>query len=109
MLNANVSYLVSEIEDRVRSLERTVKFFYKEDVPVEKQVVIKNLPEALKMVKEMNLTSDDEWGGECREAARSAVAKVLKDRMEEKVAFHLASAYRDQVPTEGTAAMSVMC
>lgn len=65
---------------------------------MEKQVVIKNLPEALKMVKEMNLTSDDEWGGECREAARSAVAKVLKDRMEEKVAFHLASAYRDQVP-----------
>ena len=65
---------------------------------MEKQIMIKNLPEALKAVKEMNLTSDDEWGGECRETARSAVAKVLKDRMEEKVAFHLASAYRDGTP-----------
>jgi transposase-like protein len=59
--------------------------------------VIKTLPEALKVVKEMNLTSDDEWGGECREAARGVVAKILKDRMEEKVANHLASAYRDEI------------
>jgi transposase-like protein len=64
---------------------------------MKRQVVIKNLPEALKVVKEMNLASDDDWGGECREAARSAVAKVLKDRMEEKVANHLASAYRDEI------------
>jgi len=65
---------------------------------VGKQVVIKNLPEALKLVKEMNLGSEDEWAGEYRGAARTAVAKVLKDRMEEKVAFHLASAYRDETP-----------
>jgi transposase-like protein len=65
---------------------------------MKRQVVIKNLPEALEVVKEMNLTSEDEWGGDCREAARSAVGKVLKDRMEEKVAFHLASAYRDETP-----------
>jgi transposase-like protein len=64
---------------------------------MERQVVIKNLPEALNVVKEMNLASDDDWGGECRGAARSAVAKVLKDRMEEKVANHLASAYRDEI------------
>jgi len=89
---------VSEIKDRVPFLERTAKFSIRRRYPLEKQIMIKNLPEALKAVKEMNLTSDDEWGGECRETARSAVAKVLKDRMEEKVAFHLASAYRDGTP-----------
>ena len=64
---------------------------------MERQLVIKTLPEALKVVKEMNLTSDDEWGGECREGARGVLAKILKDRMEEKVANHLASAYRDEI------------
>ena len=65
---------------------------------MERQVVIKNLPEALKMVKEMNLASDDEWGGDYRDAARTSVVKVLQDRMEEKVAGHLAWAYQRGIP-----------
>ena len=42
---------------------------------MEKQTVIKNLPEALKVVKEMNLGRDDEWGGEYRDAARASIAR----------------------------------
>jgi transposase-like protein len=65
---------------------------------MERRIVIKNLPEALKMVKEMNLTSDDEWSGEYRDAARASIANVLKDRMEEKVGAHLAWAYQRGIP-----------
>jgi hypothetical protein len=72
---------VSEIEDRVPSLERTVKFFNKEEVPVEKQAVVRTLPEALRMIKEMNLASDDEWGGECREAARRAFSNLVLEAL----------------------------
>lgn len=65
---------------------------------MERRSMIKNLPEALKMVKEMNITADDEWSGEYRDAARTSRAKVLKDRMEEKVASHLAWAYQRGIP-----------
>ncbi len=67
---------------------------------MERQIFIKNLPEALNVVKEMNLTSDDEWSGEYRDAARDSIAKVLKDRMEEKVASHLAWAYQGGNPRQ---------
>jgi putative transposase len=61
---------------------------------MEKQTVIRSLPEALKVIKEMNLGSADEWAGEYREAARDTVARVLKDQMEERVACHLSWAYQ---------------
>jgi putative transposase len=65
---------------------------------VEKQAVIKTLPEALKMIKEMNLTSRDEWTGEYQDAARDTIARVLKEQMEERVAGHLSWAYRNGIP-----------
>jgi transposase-like protein len=65
---------------------------------VEKQIVIKNLPEALNVVKEMNLASQDEWTGEYRDAARSTLARVLKDQMEEQIAGHLSWAYQKGIP-----------
>jgi putative transposase len=65
---------------------------------VENQTVVRTLPEALKMIKEMNLTSRDEWAGEYQEAARGTVARVLKERMEERVAGHLSWAYRKGIP-----------
>jgi len=65
---------------------------------MERQIVIKNLPEALKVVKEMNLTSEDEWSGELRDAAKTSISRVLKDRMEERVAGHLSWAYQRGIP-----------
>lgn len=65
---------------------------------MERQIVIKNLPEALNVVKEMNLASQDEWTGEYRDAARSTVATVLKGQMEEQIAGHLSWAYQKGIP-----------
>jgi len=65
---------------------------------MEKQTVIRSLPEALKVIKEMNLGSADEWAGEYRDAARNTVARVLKDQMEERVAGHLSWAYQKGIP-----------
>lgn len=65
---------------------------------MEKQAVIKTLPEALKMIKEMNLTSRDEWSGEYRDAARDTIARILKEQMEERVAGHLSWAYQKGIP-----------
>lgn len=53
-----------------------------------KQIVIKTLPEAVRLIKEMHLTSD-EWAGTCRNAAKSALAGVLKGEMETLVGRHL--------------------
>jgi len=55
--------------------------------------MIETLSEALKVIKEMNLESKDEWAGDYRDAARVTVAKVLKDQMEQKVAGHLSWAF----------------
>ena len=60
---------------------------------MERQTVVRTLPEALKVIKEMNLTSQDEWAGDYRDAARETIARVPKDRMEERVAGHLSWAY----------------
>lgn len=65
---------------------------------MEQQTVIRTLPEALKVIKEMNLKSADEWAGDYRDAARETVAKVLKDQMEERVAGHLSWAYNKGIP-----------
>ena len=64
---------------------------------MERQSVIRTLPEALQVVKEMKLASD-EWTGDYREAARSTVATVLKAQMEEQVAGHLSWAYQRGIP-----------
>jgi transposase-like protein len=50
------------------------------------------------MIKEMNLTSRDEWAGEYQDAARDTVARVLKEQMEERVAGHLSWAYHKGIP-----------
>jgi hypothetical protein len=50
---ASVSFLVSQREDRVPSLRRTATFFDKEEVPVEKQAVVRTLPEAVKVSRAM--------------------------------------------------------
>jgi transposase-like protein len=89
---------VSVIEERVPSLERTAKFFNKEEVPMERQAVIKNLPEALQVVKEMNLASQEEWTGEYRDTARAAIGTVLKEQMEGQIAGHLSWAYQKGIP-----------
>jgi hypothetical protein len=65
---------------------------------VEKQTAIETLPEALKAIKEMHLTSADEWAGDYRDAARDTVAKVLKEQMEERVAGHLSWAFNKGIP-----------
>jgi transposase-like protein len=65
---------------------------------VEKQAVIRTLPEAMKMIKDMNLTSADQWAGDYRDAAREAIAKVLKDRMKESIAHHLAWVFGKGIP-----------
>ena len=65
---------------------------------MERQIVIKNLPEALHVVKEMKLASPDEWTGEYRDTARSTIARVLRDQMEEQVAGHLSWAYQRGIP-----------
>jgi len=64
---------------------------------MERQVIIKNLPEALRVVKEMKLASD-EWTGEYRDAARHTIAAVLKQQMEEQIAGHLAWVFRKGIP-----------
>jgi len=65
---------------------------------VEKQAVIKTLPEALKLIKEMNLSSSDEWTGDYRGTARETIGKVLKEQMEQQVAGHLSWAYQRGIP-----------
>lgn len=54
------------------------------------KIMIRSLPEAMAMVKEMNLTSQDEWTGDYRSAARDAISSFLTDRMTQKLRFHLA-------------------
>jgi transposase-like protein len=65
---------------------------------LEQQVVIRSLPEALKVVKEMHLASPDEWTGEYRDAARRTIGVVLQKQMEEQVADHLSWAFRKEIP-----------
>jgi transposase-like protein len=42
------------------------------------------------VVKEMNFTSQDEWSGDYRSAARDAISSFLTDRMVQKLRVHLA-------------------
>jgi len=54
-----------------------------------KQIVIKNLPQAMKMVKEMNIGNEEEWSEEYRQIGRNAIGDFLQDRMKESVADYL--------------------
>jgi len=54
------------------------------------QVVVKNLSQAMKMVKDMNVTNQEEWSDDHREVGRYAIAEFLRYRMKESVADHLA-------------------
>ncbi len=65
---------------------------------MEKQAVIKTLPEALKVIKEMNLESADEWAGDYQDAARDTMARVLRDQMEERLARHLSWVFSKGIP-----------
>ena len=54
------------------------------------RIMIRSLPEAMAVVKEMNLTSEDEWTGDYRSAARDAISSFLTDRMVQKLRVRLA-------------------
>jgi len=54
------------------------------------RIMIRSLPEAIAVVKEMNLTSEDEWAGDYRSAARDAISSFLTDRMVQKLHVRLA-------------------
>lgn len=62
----------------------------KEVPQMERRIMIRSLPEAMAVVKEMNITSSDEWTGDYRGAARDAISSFLTDRMTQKLRFHLA-------------------
>lgn len=54
------------------------------------QVVIRSVAKAIDMVKEMNITSEEEWTGDYRRYAKDAVARFLNDRMKESITAYLA-------------------
>lgn len=53
------------------------------------QVVIKNISQAMKMVKEMNTTCREEWSDSYREIGRKAIGDFLVDRMKDSITDHL--------------------
>jgi len=57
---------------------------------MKRKIMIRSLPEAMAVVKEMNLTSQDTWTGDYRQAARDAISSFLTDCMVQKLRFHLA-------------------
>ncbi len=65
---------------------------------MEKQAVTRTLPEAVRVIKEMNLGSAEEWTGDYRETARTTVANVLKEQMEKRVASHLSRVFQKGIP-----------
>ena len=62
------------------------------------RIMIRSLPEAMAVVKEMNLASQDEWAGDYRSAARDAISSFLTDRMALKLGFHLADSEACGIP-----------
>ncbi len=65
---------------------------------MEKQIITRSVSKALSMVKEMNLSSGDEWGGDYRDLTRSAITAILREQMERRVAGHLSWAYQRGIP-----------
>lgn len=54
-----------------------------------KQLIVKNLSQAMRMVKEMNVVSREGWSDEYREIGRNAIATFLRERMKESIADYL--------------------
>ncbi len=65
---------------------------------MERKIMIRSLPEAITMVKEMNILSDDEWTDNYRQSAKDAIASFLTGRMKEKLRCHLMQAEADGIP-----------
>jgi transposase-like protein len=65
---------------------------------MERRIMIRSLPEAMAVIKEMNLTSEDEWTGDYRSAARDALSSFLTDRMTMKLNLHLANSVACGIP-----------
>jgi len=70
----------------------------KEVPQMERRIMIRSLSEAMAMVKEMNVTSQDEWTGDYRNAARDAISSFLTGRMAQKLTFHLAESVACGMP-----------
>ncbi len=51
--------------------------------------VVKSLPQAMSMIKEMNVGSTEEWSDDYRESGRRTIAEFLQYRMRESIADHL--------------------
>ncbi len=62
------------------------------------RIMIRSLPEAMAVVKEMNIASSEEWTGDYRGAARDAISSFLPDRMPQKLRFHLAEREAGGIP-----------
>ena len=62
------------------------------------RIMIRSLPEAMAVVKEMNIASSEEWTGDYRGAARDAISSFLTDRMTQKLRFHLAEREAGGIP-----------
>jgi transposase-like protein len=54
------------------------------------QVVVRSVAKAMDMVKEMNVTADDESAGDYKTCAKDAIARFLNDRMKESITAYLA-------------------
>jgi transposase-like protein len=67
---------------------RIAKYVEKRRHPVE-HAVVKNLSQALNMVKEMYVTRQEEWSDEYRKIGRRAIATFLRDRMKDSIADYL--------------------
>jgi putative transposase len=52
-------------------------------------VVVRNLSQAMKMVKEMNVGNKEEWSDSYREIGRQAIGNFLRNRMKESISDHL--------------------
>lgn len=52
--------------------------------------VVRNLSQAMTMVKDLYVSCQDAWADEYREIGRTAIAQFLRDRMEHSIADHLA-------------------
>ena len=57
---------------------------------MERKIMIRSLPEAMSVVKEMNVISDDEWTGDYRRSAKDAISAFLTGRMTDRLMYHLA-------------------
>jgi putative transposase len=53
------------------------------------QVVVRNLSQAMKMVKEMNAGNREEWSDSYREIGRQAIGDFLRNRMKESISDYL--------------------